>query len=191
MTQKRTTQGIDDQPPERESSRSEMVGVYRNRSYVPPELWIDPVRLAKRSIAVRVYAGLPFFETTAGLLRHLRSRADDGVEVRLLLGDPDSDAVAVRGREEKVDMAARVRHVLHFLAPVVEYPGIGIRLDTTTLYFSLYVFDDVMIVNPHMGGVPASMSPHLHLCRTRSNRIFDEYVNDFETLCSRAAPFQG
>ena len=70
-------------------------------------------------------------------------------------------------------MAAQVREVLAHLEPVLGYPGIEIRLDGTSLYYSLYAFDSLMIVNTTINWIPESMSSHLELRRTEPRGTFD------------------
>ena len=51
-------------------------------------------------IAARlVYSGI-FIADDNGLLALLRATAEQGVRVRILIGDPDADEVATRGRHE-------------------------------------------------------------------------------------------
>ena len=166
----------------------DMVADYGTRSQVPPALWIEPLRRTVRRIDVRVHAGPEFFFGTPDLRAHLMARADEGVKVRLLLGDPDAESVACRGQELGIDGAAQVREVLQYLEPVMGYPGIEIRLDETSLFYSLYAFDNLMIVNSTLNGVPESMLWHLELRRTEPNGMFDFYLQNFELLWSLGAP---
>jgi hypothetical protein len=71
-----------------------------------------------------VFAGLFLADGRADLPALLRAKAEAGVAVRLLLGDPATDAVARRGAEEGVGsaLAARIRLSMTFLEPVLETP---------------------------------------------------------------------
>jgi hypothetical protein len=47
-------------------------------------------------------------------------------------------------------MAAKIRNVLRaYYKPYAGYPGINFKLHRTTLYNSIFWFDDDMLVNTH------------------------------------------
>jgi hypothetical protein len=91
----------------------------------------------------------------------LSARADDGAAVRILIGDPRSEAVDRRGAEEGIDMAGRCRMTLGLLEPLLGHPGVDVRLHDTTLYVSLYRGDDVLLANTHFYGSAAACSAEL------------------------------
>jgi hypothetical protein len=115
--------------------------------------------------------------------------SEQGVRVRLVLGDPDSDAVALRGAEEGVfdGVAARVRLSLTHLQDAIGRPGVEIRLQSATLYNSIYRFDETLLVNTHAYGSPASQSPVIHIQRVPGGRLFDHYMTSLEKVWSRSA----
>ena len=119
----------------------------------------------------------------------LASKAEQGTEVRLALGDPDSDAVRRRGEEERIGdgLAARVRLSLIYLREAVGAPGVELRVHATTLYNSIYRFDDDMLVNAHVYGAPAAHSAVLHLGRLPGGRLFDHYQASFERVWELAS----
>lgn len=181
---------IADQQCTRAASQAELVTVYPNRGQVPPALWTSMIRDAAESISLLVYAGLFWFDAHADLCDLLKSRADAGVGVRLALGDPDAPAIAARGVEEGIDMAARTRLTLGLIGPIVGHPGIEVRLHATTLYVSLYRADDVLLANTHVLGSPALHSPVLHLQRIHSGQMFDHYTASFERAWASARPYE-
>ena len=67
-------------------------------------------------------------------------------------------------------------------------PGVAVRLHGTTLYNSIYRYDDELLVNAHAYGVPASQSPVLHLRRFPGGRLFDHYMASFERVWETAQP---
>jgi transcriptional regulator with XRE-family HTH domain len=75
------------------ASDSEVVAIYPHRSDVPLEAWRRLFSAAEREIGVLVYAGL-FVSEDAVLRRIFVDKAQAGVRVRMLLGDPDSESVA-------------------------------------------------------------------------------------------------
>jgi transcriptional regulator with XRE-family HTH domain len=170
------------------TSAAEEVANYVNRGQVPADLWTGLARRATERICVAVYAGLLWFESSPGLLDVLKDRADNGVKVNIALGDPDSPAVQLRGQDEGINMSARIRNTMKFIEPVVGYPGIEIRQHGTTLHNSMYIFDDVMLVNTHIYGVPACNAPVRHFQRFSAGSYFDLYKNSFECIWSQTQP---
>ena len=181
---------IADQQCTKAASQAELVTVYPNRGQVPPALWTSMIRDSAESISLLVYAGLFWFDAHADLCDLLKARADAGVQVRLALGDPDAPAIAARGVEEGIDMAARTRLTLGLIGAIVGHPGIEVRLHATTLYASLYRADDVLLANTHVLGSPALHSPVLHLQRIPGGQMFDHYAASFERAWASARPYE-
>ena len=130
------------------------------------------IEAAEEHIDVLVFAGLFLPDGYPELAKVLIAKAEQGAAIRLALGDPDSEAVRLRGEEEHIGegMAARVRLSLTYLDEAIGAPGVELRLHTTTLYNSIYRFDDDMLVNAHVYGAPAAQSPVLHLRRLAGGR---------------------
>jgi len=59
-------------------------------------------------------------------------------------------------------------------------PGVEARQHGTTLYNSLFRFDDDILVNTHAYGVPASHSPALHIRRIPGGRLHSHYSSAFD-----------
>jgi transcriptional regulator with XRE-family HTH domain len=168
-----------------EVSESEIVQVYPYRADVPDELWARLFENAVDNISILVYSGFFLPEQHKSQIELLRQKADDGAAVRLLLGDPDSAQVALRGEEEDIGdaIAAKIRNVLlAYYASFASYPGINIKLHSTTLYNSIFWFDDDMLVNTHAYGVPAHFAPTLHLRHLSSGTLFQTYARSFDRV---------
>jgi hypothetical protein len=86
-------------------------------------------------------------------------------------------------------LAARVRLSLSYIEPALDAADVRLRLHDTTLYNSIYRYDDEMLVNAHAYGVGAAHSPVMHLRRTLSGRLFEQYMASFERVweCARTA----
>jgi hypothetical protein len=84
---------------------------------------------ASDCIDILIYAGLFLTDGTPDIARTLTNKGEVGVRVRLALGDPESDAVALRGAEEGVfdGVAARVRLGLTHIQAAIDMPGIEPR----------------------------------------------------------------
>ncbi len=170
-------------PPERQAAiaASEVVGVYPHRSTVPVELWDRIICAANDRIDILVHAGL-FLAERPNFIQTLADKAAVGVTVRIAFGDPDSEAITLRGREERLGdgtLGARIRNGLVPYSPLQGVPGIEIRFHTTTLYNSIFRFDEEMIVNNHVYGVPGAHAPALHLRKLGAGDLFMIYAKSF------------
>jgi hypothetical protein len=127
----------------------EIRATYTHRGAVPRELWRQLFCSGQNEIGILVYAGL-FLAEDIDLIRIMRHKAEDGVTIRILLGDPDSEQVALRGAEEGIAeaMAAKIRNVIVLYRLLLDVPTVAIRLHTTVLYNSIYRANDEMLVNP-------------------------------------------
>jgi transcriptional regulator with XRE-family HTH domain len=168
----------------RSASDAELLALYPDRGAVPTQLWHRLIDLATEGIDILVFAGLFLPDGNPRLAKVLASKAETGTRIRLALGDPDCDAVRLRGAEERIGdgLAARIRLSLAYLEEACAAPGVELRLHTTTLYNSVYRFDDDLLVNTHAYGAPAAQSPVMHLRRLPGGRLFDHYRSSFERV---------
>ena len=176
-----------------EATRSELVHLYADRASVPREVWLRLMTDACEHIDVLVFSGTFYAQTQPRVARMLADAATRGAGVRLCFGDPASDAVATRDREEELrgTLAAKIRSALTYYRPLLEVDGCEIRLHSTTLYSSLFRYDDEIMVNPHAYGAPASANPTLHLRRLDGGQLADHYSACFERVWSTAKPWSG
>ena len=165
----------------------ELLATYPYRAAVRRETWLGLFSSAREQIGVLVYSGL-FLAEDVELRRILARKAADGVRVRLLLGDPESEHVAVRGAEEGIrdSMAAKVRNALVLLEPLTGAAGVELRLHDTVLYNSVYRADDEVLVNPHVYGLAAAHAPVLHLRRRDDGHLVETYLASFERVWAAA-----
>jgi transcriptional regulator with XRE-family HTH domain len=173
------------------ASESEIVTVYPHRWAVPRETLGQLFDDAEEEIGILVYSG--FFLTDDGGLRSLLARkAAAGVDVRILLGDPASPAVALRSQEEGLgeDYPAMVRNAISRLRQIQELEGVEIRLHGTTLYNSLYRADDQLLVNCHIYGTPAESAPVLHLRQLHGGDMVKTYLQSFERVWAGSRPME-
>jgi transcriptional regulator with XRE-family HTH domain len=178
--------------PERkaEIGGSEIVQVYPHRHSVPTELWSRLLDQAQDHVEILLYAGM-FLTDDPTLIKRLRRKAEDGTKIRLLLGDPTSPEVNSRSVEEgigKGTIPAKVRNALAFYRPLDGVPGIEIRCHGTTLYNSIYRFDEEILVNTHVYGFMAAHAPLLHLRRLSGGDLFETYSESFENVWNTATP---
>jgi hypothetical protein len=166
----------------------ELAGTYSDRASVPRETWLTLLRETSERIDVLVFSGTFFAQSNPNVARMLAERAASGVRVRLCFGDPAGRAVAVRGHVEGIGdtLAAKIRASLTYYRPLVPEEGCEVRLHDTTLYNSLFRYDNQLLVNPHIFGQPASANPVLHLRRVDAAGWFDRYAESFDVVWARA-----
>ncbi|WP_431681210.1 XRE family transcriptional regulator [Kitasatospora sp. KL5] len=170
---------------------TELVGTYQNRASVPRDTWLTLLQEAQKQIDILVFSGTFFAQSNPHVARMLAERAADGVQVRLCFGDPSGRAAAIRGREEGIGdtLAAKIRASLTYYRPLLPKGDCEIRLHDTTLYNSLFRYDNDLLVNPHVFGQPASANPLLHLKRVDATGWFDNYAQSYETVWAGARPW--
>jgi transcriptional regulator with XRE-family HTH domain len=178
--------------PERaaEISGSEVLKIYPHRHAVPRDLWSHLLDGAAREIEILVYVGM-FLTEDRSILRKLTDKAEAGARIRLLFGDPASSAISRRSTEENIGkntITAKIRQALAFFQPVADVDGVDIRVHGTTLYNSIYRYDDEMIVNPHVYGFQAPHAPALHLRRLSAGDLFETYSESFEAVWKASKP---
>ncbi len=144
---------------------AELVGLYRTRTEVSPATIQSLLADATDRIDVLAYAGLWLWDAVPDFVGTLAAKAASGAQVRVCLGDPDSDAVLRRGDEEGIgaNLAARCRLALAYAQPVADLAPGSVRCSDATLYASILRFDDDLLVNVHFWGNAAAASPVLHL----------------------------
>ncbi|WP_435178763.1 XRE family transcriptional regulator [Actinacidiphila sp. bgisy145] len=185
-------------PVEQASSRptggarsTELIGTFQNRASVPREMWLALLQQAQEQIDVLVFSGTFFAQSNPHVARMLATRAAAGVRVRLCFGAPDGQAVANRGREEGIGdtLAAKIRASLFYYRSLLTVAGCEVRLHDTTLYNSLFRYDNTLLVNPHVLGQPASANPILHLKWAGAGGWFDDYAHSFDHVWASAHPW--
>jgi hypothetical protein len=172
------------------SVHPDVVAVYPRRADAPLEAWRALFEQAQLEIGILVYAGLFLHELWPDFNTLLSGRAALGCRVRILIGDPRSDAVRSRGREEKYGdgIEARCRQALMHYAPLIGVTGIEVRQHGTTLYNSVYIGDTTMLVNTHRYGINAYATPVIHLRRSAESGLFDGHAESFEFVWKESRP---
>lgn len=171
-------------------SRSEIVQMYPRRIAVTDEVWRRLIDQAHERIGLLAYAGLFLVEQQPRLIATLKAKAEAGVKIEILLGDPAADEIAIRSAEEGAAgvMQAKIHNVLQYYVGLRGVTGARVRFHRTTLYNSIYRFDDEMMVNTHVFGFPAPHAPVLHLRRLAGGDLFDTYADSFDRVLSTSQP---
>ncbi|MCO5968250.1 XRE family transcriptional regulator [Actinoallomurus soli] len=175
--------------PSPQNGGAEIEASYAHRWAVPRNVWQWLFSQAEREIGILVYSGL-FLAEDIGILRILAAKANAGVAVRILLGDPNSPHVAERGADEGVDeaMAAKIRNSMVLYQALRDVDGVEMRLHKTILYASIYRADDDLLINPHAYGITASNAPVLHVRHLEQDDMASIYADSFERVWWRAHP---
>lgn len=178
-----------DAPATQSASVAELLEMHPTRASIPHDTWARLMDGAREAIDILVYAGSFLFEQY-DFLDVIRRKAAQGVRVRILIGDETSDAVTLRAEEEGTTGGLQGRIQLHrrYLIDLDGVSGVEVRTHATTLYNSLFRFDQDLLVNGHAWGAPAGQSPVLHLRRVPGGRTWDHYMRSFETVWSAARP---
>jgi transcriptional regulator with XRE-family HTH domain len=178
---------------DRESaSQAEIVGLYPHRSEVPNHLWLDLLAGAEQRIWLYANASLFLPEDNPESIDIIRRKAESGVQVRILMADPDSPECVMRGIEERLfsGIPGRVRMALAYYSPLVGVQGVEFQLQRATLYNSIFVYDEEMLVNQHVYGMYGYMAPILHLRRIEGGDFFSMYIRSFERVWEIGSPIE-
>ena len=177
----------------RRAGEGELVRLYAHRGAVPRDRWYQLLEATREKLDLLVYAGLFLPDGRSDLAGLVRRKAQEGVQVRLLYGEAGCDAVALRAVEEGIGdgLVARIQLALGYMREAFDERGVSVRLHSTTLYNSLYRYDDDLLVNAHAYGVAAARSPVLHLRRLTGGWLFDHYIASFERVWHTARPLAG
>ncbi|MEV0678076.1 DUF5919 domain-containing protein [Actinosynnema sp. NPDC050436] len=173
-----------------EVTESELVKVYPHRNNIPVDLWDHLITNASEYVEVLVHAGIFLIERPT-FVRDLARKAEQGAKIRLLFGDPASREVTRRSEEEQLGkntLGSRIRNALAFYRPLQGVEGIGLRFHKTTLYNSIFRFDDEIIVNTHVYGFQGAHAPALHLRRLAAGDLFETYSESFEHVWNLSKP---
>jgi len=178
--------------PDRASAvdQSEVVQVYPHRNDVPRELWDRLLSNAAARVDVLVYVGM-FLTENPAFVPTLRAKAEASARVRLLFGEPTSREVIRRSTDEGIGkgaISAKIRNALALIQPLDGQPGVDIRCHSTPLYNSIFRYDDEMIVNTHVYGIPAPHAPAMHLRRLSAGELFETYAQSFDVVWETAKP---
>lgn len=170
------------------SAQAEIISTYPNRAAVTQAVWQNLLSNAEDHIDVLVFSGTFLNQTNPDFPAMVAERAAAGAQVRLCFGDPDGAAVALRGEEEGIGstLGAKIRASLSYFKDLVEVPGCEVRLHNTTLYASIFRYDQEAMVNPHVFGKPASANPLLHVRDVGPRGMFAKYASSFDDVWERS-----
>ena len=168
----------------------ELRALYPQRTAIPGSHVMALLSAAERQVDLLAYAAMWLWDAVPDFGETLRQKAESGVQVRVCLGDPACSAVRVRGEEEGIGslLASRCQLALAYARQwITGAPG-AVRLHGTTLYASIFRFDDAVLLNWHLYGSPAGNSPVLHLERRGDRGVAAASIESLDRVWDRAQP---
>jgi hypothetical protein len=174
----------------RAASESELVALHARRADIPAAVWSSLFRRATRAIDILAYAAVFLHEQDPHLTDVLQEKAALGCEIRIALGDPRGVCIRARGEDEDFGhgIVSRCELALLHYQPLLGHERVNVHLHDTTLYNSIYRFDDEMLVNTHLYATNAYAAPILHLRHLAGGELFDNYVQSFEAVWRGSRP---
>jgi transposase-like protein len=178
------------QAPSQVDGTREVTGVYTTRSQVSPATLASILSDATQHIDLLAFAALWLWDSIRDFSEILERKISDGVEVRICLGDPYSDAVRMRGNEEGLgdSLSGRCELAIKYASTLQRPDRPVVRLSGRTLYATMFRFDNDLLLNTHLWGNGAVDSPVLHLRRVDERGIFANAMRSFERVWNDAQP---
>lgn len=167
----------------------EILAVYPSHAAVPDKVWRDLIGDATERIDLIGYAPYWLSWQVPNFAEILRGKAEAGVRVRVLIGDPDSPLV---GADEAatgapLTLTARIAQTRHLLEPLADV--VAVRQSGMGFGRSVYRGDAVATVDWWLHGQNGTDFPVLHLRRRMDGGMFDQVaVRHVESLWDSATP---
>ena len=176
--------------PSSSNGTAEVLGIYSTRAQISPTTVASMLAGAHNQIDVLGFSALWLWDAVQGFSEILRRKMSEGVRLRICLGDPNSDAVRLRGEEERVGQSFGSRCEIAIKYATSFGPGAEgvVRISGQTLYASMFRFDNDLLLNTHLFGNAAVDSPVLHLCRHEDRGIFENAMRSFDRVWTEAQP---
>lgn len=156
----------------------EIIAVYPYRSACPKSVWRNLIGGATKELTFAGYTNYFLWLEIPNLRTVLRRKAERGCQVRFLIGDPDSEVTHQREEIENVPLTVgtRIRITLDELSKLTGTPGIEARYGDDHIAMSVFIFDDQMLVTPHLARLVGHDSPMLHVQRRQDDGLFDRFA---------------
>jgi transcriptional regulator with XRE-family HTH domain len=156
----------------------EIVAVYPYRSACPKSVWRNLIGGATKELTFAGYTNYFLWLEIPTLRTVLRRKAERGCQVRFLIGDPDTEVTRQREEIENVPLTVgtRIRITLDELSKLTGTPGIEARFGDDHIAMSVFIFDDQMLVTPHLARLVGHDSPMLHVQHCQDDGLFDRFA---------------
>lgn len=156
----------------------EIVAVYPYRSACPKSVWRRLIGDAGQELVFAGYTNYFLWLEIPNLRGVLRRKAERGCRVRFLIGDPDSEVTRRREEQEDVPLTVgtRIKITLDELTKLADVQGIEARYGDDHIAMSMFVFDEEMLVTPHLANLVGHDSPVLHVRRCQEDGLYDRFA---------------
>ncbi|WP_345435527.1 helix-turn-helix transcriptional regulator [Actinoallomurus vinaceus] len=168
----------------------EIVSVYPFRSACPKSVWRTLIANATKELTFAGYTNYFLWLEHPSLRSVLRRKAERGCSIRFLIGDPDSEVTRRREEVEAVPLTVgtRIRVTLDELSKMSGVPGIEARFSDDHIAMSVFVFDEEMLVTPHLARLVGHDSPMLHIRRCQDEGLYDRFSYHVSELWKSGRP---
>lgn len=169
----------------------EIVAAYPYRNACPPTVWGQLIDQASEEIIFAGYTNYFIWQEQPRAAERLAAKAQAGCSVRFLVGDPGSEVTRRREEIEGVPLTVgtRIRITLDALARIAD-SGVEARLSDAHIAMSVFIFDDEMLVTPHLSNLLGHDSPMLHLRRRGDDGLYDRFASHVSALWGDARPHE-
>lgn len=156
----------------------------------------DPLQLIEQATRRVDLLGLSLAALiNADTVRRLAARAAAGVQVRVLVADPESVHVLAEHAEHDPHAAVtalapagwEIERTLGYLQPLLELSGVQVRLFTASRPNAILRADEQMLVALHLWGATPDHEPILHLEHRQDAGLFDRFAHHLELIWTRAS----
>lgn len=174
-------------------SDREIVASYPYRNACPTSLWASLIDGAKRRMVFAGYTNYFLWQDHPRVSDRLKVKAEAGCLVRFVVGDPESDVTRQREQVEGVPLTVgtRIRITLDQLAKMGAVPGLEARFSDAHIALSVFIFDEQMLVTPHIANLLGHESPMLHLRRLETDGLYDRFAQHVDALWEGGRPVPG
>lgn len=171
----------------------EIVAAYPYRNACPTSVWSTLIDGARARLAFAGYTNYFLWQQHPRLADRLRAKAAAGCAVQFLLGDPESETTRKREDVEGVPLTVgtRIRITLDALARMDDRSGIEARFSDDHLALSVFIFDDQMLVTPHLSNLLGHDSPMFHLRRLGDDGLYDRFLSHVDALWDAGRTVRG
>ena len=173
----------------RRSQRQAITTAWARRTDAPGDLWRQLADDARESIDLLGHSITFFLELDPAMKKVLEARAAAGTPVRVVLAQPDGQAVMNRDRNEDLGgtLPGRVRTSVQAFRKV---EGVELRLHDVDISGAVYRFDDDALFTPFLVGQLAAEAPMLHLSKVEGvETLFDRLaVEQFAQVWDASEP---
>ncbi|MFI0410414.1 XRE family transcriptional regulator [Actinomadura sp. 3N508] len=168
----------------------EIAAVYPYRSACPKSVWRRLIGAATKDLTFAGYTNYFLWLEIPNLRTVLRRKAESGCHVRFLVGDPDSEVTRRREQLEAVPLTVgtRIKITLDELSKIADVPGVEARHGDDHIAMSVFIFDDEMLVTPHLAHLVGHDSPMLHLKRHQDDGLYDRFAYHVTELWNTGRP---